>query len=245
MAREYVDEAESGRVANRPQFRERILNEETIVELATLVAEEIDAIAGEMSGRLEVIKAELEDVLMPMRCDRESDVGRYPPNAAEAQPTVAATVTAKADCCTTSLPANRIPSSRPIVITVTRHGSTVPARNVATSSCVALNEATVPASAKSSMPSLRTAASAVGIAASAGSANTVIAGASKPPAASSTPDQSRSEATMAIAKKVGSAVRKNAQAVPRVSVQTAAKDGTVRKVRGSISSVLSVNRAAG
>ncbi len=44
------------------KIRERILNEETIVELVTLVAEEIDAIAGEMSGRLEVIEAELEDV---------------------------------------------------------------------------------------------------------------------------------------------------------------------------------------
>ena len=41
------------------KIRERILNEETIV---TLVAEEIDAIAGEMSGRLEVIEAELSDV---------------------------------------------------------------------------------------------------------------------------------------------------------------------------------------
>ena len=32
------------------KIRERILNEETIVALVTLVAEEIDAIAGEMSG---------------------------------------------------------------------------------------------------------------------------------------------------------------------------------------------------
>ena len=44
------------------KIRERILNEETIVALVTLVAEEIDAIAGEMSGRLEVIEAELSDV---------------------------------------------------------------------------------------------------------------------------------------------------------------------------------------
>ncbi len=44
------------------KIRERILNEETITELVTLVAEEIDAIAGEMSGRLEVVEAELEDV---------------------------------------------------------------------------------------------------------------------------------------------------------------------------------------
>ena len=35
---------------------------ETIIELVTLVAEEIDAMAGEMSGRLEVIDAELGDV---------------------------------------------------------------------------------------------------------------------------------------------------------------------------------------
>ena len=46
------------------KIRERILNEETIVALVTLVAEEIDVIAGEMSGRLEVIEAELSDVLM-------------------------------------------------------------------------------------------------------------------------------------------------------------------------------------
>ena len=44
------------------KIRERILNEETIVELVTMVAEEIDAIAGEMSGRLEVIEAELADL---------------------------------------------------------------------------------------------------------------------------------------------------------------------------------------
>ena len=44
------------------KIRERILNEETIVELVTLVAEEIDAMAGEHAGRLEVIEAELGDV---------------------------------------------------------------------------------------------------------------------------------------------------------------------------------------
>ena len=44
------------------KIRERILTEETIVELVTLVAEEIDAMAGELSGRLEVIDAELRDV---------------------------------------------------------------------------------------------------------------------------------------------------------------------------------------
>ena len=44
------------------KIRERILNEETIVELVTLVAEEIDAMAGELSGRLEVIEAELGDM---------------------------------------------------------------------------------------------------------------------------------------------------------------------------------------
>ena len=44
------------------KIRERILNEETIVELVTLVAEEIDAMAGELSGRLEVVEAELGDV---------------------------------------------------------------------------------------------------------------------------------------------------------------------------------------
>ena len=44
------------------KIRERILTEETIVELVQLVAEEIDAIAGELSGRLEVVEAELSDV---------------------------------------------------------------------------------------------------------------------------------------------------------------------------------------
>ena len=44
------------------KIRERILNEETIVALVTLVAEKIDAMAGELSGRLEVIEAELSDV---------------------------------------------------------------------------------------------------------------------------------------------------------------------------------------
>ena len=44
------------------KIRERILTEETIVALVTLVAEEIDAMAGELSGRLEVIEAELLDV---------------------------------------------------------------------------------------------------------------------------------------------------------------------------------------
>ena len=44
------------------KIRERILTEETIVELVTLVAEEIDAMAGELAGRLEVVDAELGDV---------------------------------------------------------------------------------------------------------------------------------------------------------------------------------------
>ena len=44
------------------KIRERILTEETIVELVKLVAEEIDAMAGELAGRLEVIDAELGDV---------------------------------------------------------------------------------------------------------------------------------------------------------------------------------------
>ena len=44
------------------KIRERILTEETIVELVTLVAEEIDVMAGELAGRLQVIEAELSDV---------------------------------------------------------------------------------------------------------------------------------------------------------------------------------------
>ena len=39
----------------KEKIRERILNEETIVALVTLVAEETDAMVGELSGRLEVI----------------------------------------------------------------------------------------------------------------------------------------------------------------------------------------------
>ena len=44
------------------KIRERILTEETVVALVTLVAEEIDAMAGELSDRLEVVDAELGDV---------------------------------------------------------------------------------------------------------------------------------------------------------------------------------------
>ena len=44
------------------KIRERILTEETIVALVQVVAEETDAIAGELAGRLEVVEAELEDV---------------------------------------------------------------------------------------------------------------------------------------------------------------------------------------
>ena len=44
------------------KVRERILTEETITELVTLVAEEIDNIAGEMNGRLTAINSELSDV---------------------------------------------------------------------------------------------------------------------------------------------------------------------------------------
>ena len=44
------------------KIRERFLTEEIIVALVTLVAEEIDAMAGELAGRLEVIEAELDDV---------------------------------------------------------------------------------------------------------------------------------------------------------------------------------------
>ena len=44
------------------KIRERILTDETITELVTLVAEEIDALAGELGGRLQAIEAELADV---------------------------------------------------------------------------------------------------------------------------------------------------------------------------------------
>ena len=44
------------------KIRERILTEETITELVTLVAEEIDNLAGEVNGRLTAISAELADI---------------------------------------------------------------------------------------------------------------------------------------------------------------------------------------
>ena len=44
------------------KVRERILTEETITELVTLVAEEIDNLAGEVNGRLTAINSELTDV---------------------------------------------------------------------------------------------------------------------------------------------------------------------------------------
>ena len=44
------------------KVRERILTEETITELVTLVAEEIDNLAGEVNGRLTAITSELSDV---------------------------------------------------------------------------------------------------------------------------------------------------------------------------------------
>ena len=44
------------------KIRERILTEETIVEMVTLMTEEVDAMASELAGRLEVVDAELDDV---------------------------------------------------------------------------------------------------------------------------------------------------------------------------------------
>lgn len=44
------------------RIRERILTDETITELVMLVAEEVDALAGEYAGRLQSIDAELQDV---------------------------------------------------------------------------------------------------------------------------------------------------------------------------------------
>ena len=43
-------------------IRGRILNDETITELVVLVAEEIDALAGELGGQLQAVEAELADV---------------------------------------------------------------------------------------------------------------------------------------------------------------------------------------
>ena len=44
------------------KIKERILTNETITELVTLVAEEVDALAGQLGGELKAIEAELEDV---------------------------------------------------------------------------------------------------------------------------------------------------------------------------------------
>ena len=44
------------------KIKERILTDETITELVTLVAEEVDAMAGELAGRLRSVEAELADV---------------------------------------------------------------------------------------------------------------------------------------------------------------------------------------
>ena len=44
------------------KVKERILTEETITDLVTLVAEEIDNLAGEIGGQLNAIEAELADV---------------------------------------------------------------------------------------------------------------------------------------------------------------------------------------
>ena len=50
------------------KIRERILTEATIVELVQLVVEEIDAMAGELSGRLEVVEAE-KFAMTPVRTE--------------------------------------------------------------------------------------------------------------------------------------------------------------------------------
>ncbi|MYA00910.1 MAG: recombinase family protein [Chloroflexi bacterium] len=44
------------------KIKERILTDETITELVTLVAEEVDQVAGELGGKLEAIEGELADV---------------------------------------------------------------------------------------------------------------------------------------------------------------------------------------
>ena len=44
------------------KIRERILNEETVRELVTLLAEEVDGMAGELSARVESLDAELADI---------------------------------------------------------------------------------------------------------------------------------------------------------------------------------------
>ena len=70
LHREGAGTCRNGRYLNAPRveafvvekIRERILTEATIIELVTLVAEEIDAMAGELAGRLAAVDAELADV---------------------------------------------------------------------------------------------------------------------------------------------------------------------------------------
>ena len=70
LHREGAGTCRNGRYLNAPKveafivekIRERILTEATIIELVTLVAEEIDALAGELAGRLAAVDAELADV---------------------------------------------------------------------------------------------------------------------------------------------------------------------------------------
>ncbi len=54
-----ADRVESGVLET---IRGRILNDQTITELVVLVAEEIDALAGELGGQLQAVEAELTDV---------------------------------------------------------------------------------------------------------------------------------------------------------------------------------------
>ena len=70
LLREGAGTCSNSRYLNAPKvedfvvdkIRERILTQEIIVKLVQLVAEEVDAMAGELSGRLEAIEAELSDV---------------------------------------------------------------------------------------------------------------------------------------------------------------------------------------
>ncbi len=54
------------------RIRERILTEETIVELVTAVAEEIDVVAGELAGRLDSIDSQLADVRKRLEKNHEA-----------------------------------------------------------------------------------------------------------------------------------------------------------------------------
>ena len=121
--------------------------------------------------------------------------------------------------------AKRTPISRPMVISVTRHGNRTPARKTAVRTCdgdssTTLREFHSLSSRPIAMPSLRTDPIATATAASAGKLKRII----KPPMLSETkanaPANCKTLATIQIATKMGMATAKNERIVSNVSLKT-------------------------